>query len=234
MDPFYQRPLDADEWVAAGLQASMLGYPADLRARAVAAARARSPWLEPVSADEVASSPEAATPLRTLERAPRADGACALVLADGATAAALDRQPVRVVAAETSTDAFWTDRDLTTAPAAAHVRDRALEAAGWDGLPEVVELAAPFAHQLLLWAGELGLGEPKAVVERIEARDGLAPRGGWLAGVPTDVAGLSAVAGCATRLRERPGRALAHGASGLLGQSHHVVLLESGSSPRGG
>jgi acetyl-CoA C-acetyltransferase len=228
MDPFYQRPLDADEWVAAGLQASILGYPAELRARAVAAARARSPWLDPLSAAEVAGSPETATPLRALERAPRADGACALVLADGEMAARLGRPRVRVAAAETSTDPFWTDRDLARAPAAADACARAVRGAGWDRLPQVVELAAPFAHQLLLWAGELGLGPPGEVVARIEDEDGLAPRGGWLAGAPTDVAGLSAVAGCAARLRERPGRALAHGASGLLGQSHHVVLLESG------
>jgi acetyl-CoA C-acetyltransferase len=227
MDPFYQRPLDADELVAAGLQASMLHYRVDLRARAVAAARASSPWLGPVSPDEVAASPETASPLRALERAPRADGACALVLADSATARRLGRPAVRVAAAETSTDPFWTDRDLTRAPAAGDARDRALRRAGWDELPEVVEIAAPFAHQLLLWAAELGLGDADGVVGRIEARDGLAPRGGWLAGVPTDVAGLSAVAGCAGRLRERPGRAVAHGASGLLGQSHHVVLLEA-------
>jgi hypothetical protein len=41
------------------------------------------------------------------------------------------------------------------------------------------------------------------------------------------VAGLSAVAGCALALRERPGRAVAHGAAGILGQTHHVVCLES-------
>jgi acetyl-CoA C-acetyltransferase len=228
MDPFYQRPLDPDEWVAAGLQAEMLGYPTELRARAVAAARARSPWLGPLSAAEVEASPEASTPLRALERAPRADGACALVLADGTTAAGLDRPLVRIASAQTSTDPFWTDRELTRAPAAADARDRALREAGWDELPELLEVAAPFAHQLLLWSGELGIGAPEQVVERLEAGNGLAPRGGWLAGVPTDVAGLSAVAGCAARLRERPGRALAHGAAGLLGQSHHVVLLESG------
>jgi acetyl-CoA C-acetyltransferase len=228
MDPFYQRPLDPDEWVAAGLQAGMLGYPFELRARVVAAARARSPWLDPLGADEVGASPEAATPLRALERAPRADGACALVLADGATAAGLDRPAVRIVSAQTSTDPFWTDRELTRAPAAADARDRALRDAGWDDLPELLDVTAPFAHQLLLWAGELGIGAPEAVVERLEASDDLAPRGGWLAGAPTEVAGLSAVAGCAGRLRRRPGRALAHGASGILGQSHHVVLLETG------
>src|SRR6185312_3757718 len=123
MDPFYQRPLDPDEWVAAGLQADMLGYPLDLRARVVAAARARSPWLDPIGAGEVATSPEAASPLRALERAPRADGACALVLADGATAAGLDGPAVRIVSAQTSTDPFWTDRELTRAPAAADARD---------------------------------------------------------------------------------------------------------------
>jgi hypothetical protein len=53
------------------------------------------------------------------------------------------------------------------------------------------------------------------------------PPGGWLGGAPGVVAGLSAVAACVRALRERPGRALAHGATGILGQSHHVVCLEA-------
>jgi hypothetical protein len=88
-----------------------------------------------------------------------------------------------------------------------------------------VEIAAPYAHQAILWGSGIGLGGPGEVIDHL-AGDG-APRGGWLAGAPGVVAGLSAVAGCALALRERPGRALAHGATGVLGQSHHVVCLES-------
>jgi acetyl-CoA C-acetyltransferase len=225
MDPYLLRDLDVDETVAAGLQAAMLGYPAEARAAAVAASTARSPWRDPVDADAVLASPETATPLRALERAPLVDGACALVVADEATAAELGRTSVRIAGCGTATDPYWTDRDLREAPALASARDAALASAGWDDLPDIVEIAAPYAHQALLWGAGMGLGGPEEVIAHL-AGDG-APRGGWLGGTPGVVAGLSAVAGCALALRRRPGRALAHGATGVLGQSHHVVCLEA-------
>jgi acetyl-CoA C-acetyltransferase len=225
MDPYYLRDLDVDEVVAAGLQASMLGYPDEVRAAAVAASTARSPWRDPVDAGAVLASPQTASPLRALERAPLVDGACALVVADDETAARLGRDGVRIAGCGTATDPYWTDRDLREAPALAAARDAALASAGWEGLPPVVEIAAPYAHQAILWGSGIGLGGPGEVIDHL-AGDG-APRGGWLAGAPGVVAGLSAVAGCALALRERPGRALAHGATGVLGQSHHVVCLES-------
>jgi acetyl-CoA C-acetyltransferase len=225
MDPFYLRDLDVDETVAAGLQAGLLGYPAELRAAAVAACSGRSPWRAPVEAAAVLASAETATPLRELERAPLADGACALVVADAGTAADLGRPGVRIAGCGTATDPYWTDRDLTAAPALTAARDAAMGAAGWGRLPEVVEITAPFAHQALLWGEGIGLGGPGQVVDHL-AGEG-SPRGGWLGGTPGVVAGLSAVAGCVRALRERPGRAVAHGSTGLLGQSHHVVCLES-------
>jgi len=225
MDPYLQRDLDVDETVAAGLQAAMLAYPAQVRAAAVAASTSRSPWRDPVDAEAVLASEQTATPLHALERAPLADGACALVVADEATAARLGRDGVRIAGCGTSTDPYWTDRDLTRAPALAAARDAALTAAGWDGLPDVVEIAAPYAHQAILWGAGMGLGPPEQVVAHLGG--GGSPRGGWLGGAPGVVAGLSAVAGCVLALRERPGRAVAHGATGILGQSHHVVCLES-------
>jgi acetyl-CoA C-acetyltransferase len=225
MDPYYLRELDVDELVAAGLQASMLAYPAELRARAVEAASRRSPWRAAVSVYDVLASRETASPLRALERAPLADAACALVVADEDTAERVGRAPVRIAGCGTATDPYWTDRDLRRAPALCLARDAALAAAGWRGGPETVELTAPFAHQALLWGGEIGLGTPEGVVAHLAS--GGSPRGGWLGGAPGVVAGLSAVAGCVLALRQRPGRALAHGATGLLGQSHHVVCLET-------
>jgi acetyl-CoA C-acetyltransferase len=226
MDPYYLRDLDVDEIVAAGLQVGLLGYPGEIRARAVEAATSRSPWRDGVSAHDVLASPETSSPLRQLERAPFADGACALVVADGETADRLGRPAIRIAGCGTSTDAYWTDRDLTRAPAIAAARDAALGASGWEALPDTVEIVAPFAHQALLWGSEIGLGTPEDVVAHLAGPG--SPRGGWLGGTPGVVAGLSAVAGCVRALRESPGRALAHGATGILGQSHHVVCLEGG------
>src|ERR1700748_789436 len=67
-DPYFERALDPDETVVAAFQAQLL-YAQGLfepphSARSVAAARARSSALEPVTADDVLGSPPTADPLR--------------------------------------------------------------------------------------------------------------------------------------------------------------------------
>lgn len=223
-DPLLQRPLDPDETVIAGLQAQLLGFDLAERARVVAAARSRSSWLEGADAAAVAASPETASPLHDLERAPLMDGACALVLCDETTARRLGKPAVRLAGAATSTDSYWLDRDLTAAPALKLAFADALASAGWDDAPDHVELSAPFAHQALLFARELGAGG----AESFESGS-LAPTGGWLAGRPGVVAGLSGVIAAARALQGGSGRAIAHGVTGLLAQSHHVVCLEAAS-----
>src|SRR5439155_5715207 len=142
--------------VVAGLQAQLLGYDLDERARVVAAARRRSVWLDDLAAEAVAASPETASPLRELERAPLMDGACALVLCGEETAKRLGRPVVRIAGAATATDSYWVDRDLSAAPTLKCVVADGLRSAGWDDVPDRVELSAPFAHQALLFARELG------------------------------------------------------------------------------
>jgi acetyl-CoA C-acetyltransferase len=219
-DPLGQRLLEPDETVIAGFQAQLLDFDLADRARVVATARGRSAWLESLDAATVAASPETASPLRELERAPRMDGACALVLCDEETAARLGRPAVRVASVATETGSYWLDRDLTAAPGIASAFGQALSSAGWDDVPDRVELAAPFAHQALLFARELGAGGPEAF------ENGLCPTGGWLAGRPGVVAGLSGVAAGVRALQGTSDRAIAHGTTGLLAQSHHVVCLE--------
>jgi acetyl-CoA C-acetyltransferase len=221
-DPVVQQPLGPDETVIAGLQATLCGFDAAERAAVVEAARSRSPWLEPISAAEVQASPRTASPLRLLERAPLMDGACALVVCDEDMARVLGRPAVRIAATATATDAYWSDRDLRGAPALRAAAAEALAEAGWDALPDDVELCAPFAHQALAWARELNVGGAEAY-----ASGRLSASGGLLAGRPGIVAGLSAVAACTRRLRQEGGRAVAHGTTGLLGQSHHLVCLEA-------
>lgn len=219
-DPLGQRLLEPDETVIAGLQAQLLDFDLDDRARVVAAARSRSAWLERIDAAAVAASPETASPLHELERAPRMDGACALVLCDEETAGRLGGPAVRIASVATETGSYWLDRDLSGAPAITSVFGEALSAAGWDDLPECVELAAPFAHQALMFARALGAGGAEAF------ENGLCPTGGWLAGRPGVVAGLSGAVAGVRALRGTSDRAIAHGTTGLLAQSHHVVCLE--------
>jgi len=227
-DVFLQRDLDPDETVAAALQAKLLGYGPELRARVVEAARSRSPWLEPLPDGAFAASAETASPLRELDRAPRMDGACALVLCDEETAGRLGRPRVRVAGCGNAAGPFWIDGDLTAAPAFRTALADALAQAGWGAPPEQLELSPPFAHQVLLLGGELGLGGPEDVAAAVESGR-LLPTGGALAGRPTVVAGLSAAIACARRLRDEGGRAraLAHGTTGLVGQSQHVLCLEA-------
>jgi acetyl-CoA C-acetyltransferase len=218
-DPYFERLLDPDETIAAALQASLYyarsGRGPEDAARVVAAARARSAVLEALGVSDVLGSPPTASPLRELDRAPRMDAATALVVCDDATAERLGKPAVRLVAGAARSGGWWTGRDMTRAPELSGAVGEALERAGWE-LPDRVELNAPYAHQQLILAEELGLGGPEAF------ENGLTPTGGWLAGSAGTVAGLEAVA----RAAKAGGRALVHGTTGLCGQSHAVVLLE--------
>jgi acetyl-CoA C-acetyltransferase len=220
--------------VAAGLQADLYyrrtGLTPRDAARVVAAARRRSAVLEPVTADEVLASPVTAAPLRELDRAPRMDAATCMVVCDGDTAQRRGAHGVRLVAGAARSGAWWTGRDLTVAPELREAADEALGLAGWepDSLARV-EISAPFAYQQLLLGEALGLGEGPGLVERFEADQAdtrVNADGGWLAGSAGSVAGLAACARAAQELRQTPGRALIHGATGLCAQSHAVVLIE--------
>lgn len=221
-DPYFERALDPDETVAAALQASLYyarsGRSPEDAARVVAAARTRSAVLDSVCVADVLGSPVTASPLRELDRAPRVDAATALVVCDDATAERLGRPAVRLVAGAARSGAWWTARDLTRAPELSGAVLEALDRAGWE-LPDRVELTAPYAHQQLILAEELGLGGAEAF------EDGLTPSGGWLAGSAGTVAGLEATA----RAAVAGGRALVHGTTGICAQSHAVVLLEGSS-----
>jgi hypothetical protein len=233
-DPYYERQIDPDETIVAAFQASLLyargGASAERCARIVAAARARSTVLEPVSVEDVLASAQTATPLRVLDRAPLMDTAAAMVICCGDRRLKLDRPAVRIVGTATRTGAYWRERaDLAAIPQAAEALREALERADWGrGDIDIVELAAPFAHQHMMLGEALGLGSGEALVERFE-RGEVNHSGGWLAGSAGSVAGLRAVLAATRRLRDGDGRrALICATSGLAAQSHHVVLLEAG------
>jgi acetyl-CoA C-acetyltransferase len=239
-EPYVQRRLDADADVVAGLvaqryYASSGRTPADaaraiVAARRVGAANAKVSPLDPVEVDDVLASPEIATPLRELDKAPLADGSCALVVASEEVATELGAEPVWVSGVATAADGYWVDRDLVSVSALERSVARARELAGWgDAAADVVEYSAQFGFQLLQFAdavGAAGLDESR-----------VNPSGGRMAGNPLVVSGLSRVAECVTQLRGRAGgrqvpdarRAIAHGMWGLAAQSHAVATLEVGA-----
>jgi hypothetical protein len=209
-DPYFERPLDPDETVVAAFQAQLLyaqgAFAPEHAARVVAAARARSTVL--------------------------VDAASALVISDGDTARRLQRTGVRLVATASRTGAYWNQRSNTLHDAElAHAAALdALAVAGWQASElDAIEINAPYAHQHLMVAQALGLGDGDELVARFEG-DGDGPvlnaSGGWLAGSAGSVAGLHAVVAVVERLRASGGRALVHATTGLASQSHHVVLLE--------
>lgn len=239
-EPYVQRRLDPDGDVVAGLSAQRYyatsGHTPQDAARAIVAARRagrRNPKIAPlddIDEETVLSSPELSTPLRQLDKAPLADGSCALVVASEDVARELDADPVWIAGIATSTDEYWSDRDLAAVTALEHSTAKARELAGWGDAPaDLIEYTAQFGFQLLQFAPALGATDLDP--SRVN------PSGGRMAGNPLVVAGLSRVAECVTQLRSRAGerqvsaahRALAHGMFGLGAQSHAVAALEGDS-----
>ena len=103
-DPFYHRPFGLNHIIASALMANAYRnrYRVPDDAAALVSVKNRTqgcsnPLLDGVSAvelDEVIGSPVVAHPLRKLEIAPEADGACALVLTTADRVRNLDVQPV--------------------------------------------------------------------------------------------------------------------------------------------
>lgn len=240
-DPFFQRRLDADGDVVAGLAAQC--FYASANASVVDAAQAvvdarrvgrSNPYVEAlpeITVDDVLESEPLTTPLRILDKAPLADGACALVVATEEVARTLDVDPVWVVGMAGGNDKFFSDRDLASTAMLENCVTSAVSMAGWSVTDaDLVEYSAQFSFQMLAFAPAFGAGSTDPPVVN--------PSGGWLAGNPGVVTGLSRTAECVVQIRgtagerQLPGvrRALAHGMHGLGAQAHTVVALDGGVS----
>lgn len=236
-DPYHERRLDADGDVVAGMTARALDHAGSLDleagARQVATARAISAShpeltpLEPLTAEAIRGGETLADPLTVFDKAPPADGAAALVLVSEQAAGDFDHTPVWVTGLGSATDAYWTDRDLTSDHVLASAGARAKAMAGWNGdAPHLIETSARFSFEIERQAATLGW-------------DGSTPlntSGGWHAGNPYIVAGMSRVIEGVRQIRGEAGgrqldtvdRVLAHGTSGMAGQAHFVAALERG------
>jgi len=254
-DPFCQRPLGLDDLVAAALEARRYMSQAGITEEDLACvsrknhANALKNRLAlragDFSLEQILSSPVVVEPLRELLVRPTSDGACALLLASANAARTFGHRAVWVAGVGNATDAYWTDRELADSVALRCAAARAYEEAGITRPAEQIdlaEIAAPYAHQELLYAEMLGLcgrSKPQEIVAGGEADlDGrlpLNPSGGPLTGNPATVAGLARVAEAYLQLAGEAGEhqvvgartALAHGAGGICGQSQTVVILSS-------
>jgi len=259
-DPYVERPLGLDEHIAAALQARrFLGISGAAEADLAAVSRKnhRHALKNPLarrsgdfSIEQILASAEIVSPLRDLLSGPITDGACAILLGSPERARASRRPLSWIAGMGSSTDAYWTDRDLAASAALAQAAERAYASAGlrkpFDEL-HVVELSARYAHEELLYLEALGLGNGASAKARLAAGDfdlsgklPVNPSGGAITGNPTCVAGLARVAEIHLQLTAAAGQhqvkdartGLAHGASGICGQSQTVVILR-GDAPQG-
>ena len=249
LDPFYRRHVGMDGLVAAALQAAAYRdryrVPEDAAAGVVVKNRkngARNPHAErrqPVTADDVLASPLVAWPLKALETPPLSDGACALVLARGERAGALRRPAAWVRGLGWASETYWREpEDLVHSRALAAAAEHAYRMAGVRtprreiGVAEVYDIT-PY-HELMAYEGLGFCGPGEGARFAGDGTVSVNPSGGLLCANPFFASGLVRVTEAVLQVMGRAGshqvpgarRAVAHGASGLAGQAHTVVVLE--------
>lgn len=260
-DPFCQRPLGFDDLVAAAIEArrymSLAGVTEEDLAR-VSRKNHCNALRNPLalragdfSLEQILGSPVVVEPLRELLVRPTSDGACALLLASPDAARTFGRRAVWIVGMGNATDAYWTDRELADSSALRRAAARAYQEAGITRPVEEIdlaEIAAPYAHQELLYAEALGLCGRRKCQEAVAGAEAnldgplpINPSGGALTGNPATVAGLARVAEAYLQLAGEAGEhqvpgaktAFAHGAGGICGQSQTAVILHREGAAHG-
>jgi acetyl-CoA acetyltransferase len=154
-------------------------------------------------------------PLRRHTLPPLTDGCAAIVLAAGERAYELCERPAFITGIDhrIETHAIGA-RDLTRSPSTKLAGEKAGVA---KGPVDVAELHAPFAHQELILAEALGLGEDVT----------MSPSGGALAANPMMSAGLIRIGEAAKTIwSHQANRAVAHATSGPCLQQNLVCVLE--------
>ncbi|MGH9074367.1 MAG: thiolase domain-containing protein [Acidimicrobiales bacterium] len=225
LDPYYLAPMWPDPVSVAALQARALidSGRASERDLAEVAARSRKEALSNPKAqvasdrpvEQLLSDEYAVAPLRTHALPPITDGAAAIVLAAGDKAERWTDSPAWITGIDhrIETHALGA-RDLTRSPSTTTAAKMAGVA---DGPVDVAELHAPYAHQELILAEAIGLGEDVSIN----------PSGGALAANPLMSAGLIRIGEAAARIASGSARrAVAHATSGPCLQQNLVCVLE--------
>jgi acetyl-CoA acetyltransferase len=225
LDPYVMAPLWPDPVSLAALQARALidaGKATEADFAAVAARSRRAALSNPKaqvaydrSVEELLAEEYAVAPLRTHALPPITDGAAAIVLAVGDRAFEWTERPAWITGIDHRVETHSLGaRDLTTSPSTA----KAGRVAGVQaGRVDVAELHAPFAHQELILAEALGLGDGVDVN----------PSGGALAANALMAGGLIRIGEAAGRIMAGSAdRAVAHATSGPVLQQNLVTVLE--------
>ena len=249
-DPFFHRPLGLNHVTSAALMASAyqkrFGPDEDAPGNVVLKNRANGrrnrliSGAAEVTAAEVRNSRYVAYPLRAIEVAPPADGACALVLTTEERARDLKQRPVYLRGMGWATETYYLgERDLTRFGALETAARRAYDMAGIGDPLSALDVAEVYDatawHAMLAYEalGFCGPGESGAFAKsgRLETN----PSGGCLSAYPVFSAGLTRAIEAYLQVSGRAGEhqvrnagvALAHGATGMAGQSHAVFLVSN-------
>jgi acetyl-CoA C-acetyltransferase len=255
-DPILLRQLGLDFTIAAALQAKRYMYKYGVTAEQCAkvvvrdyANAKRNPFAQQakdLTVEDVLGSKMLVSPLRLLDTKPVSDGACALILAREDKAKKLTPKPVWILGVSSCYETHYLgDRDLAECDALIKAAKKAYKMAGIKNPLRQIDLAeitAEYSYQELLWMEGLGFcgrGEGGKLIDSGITRMGgklpVNPSGGVLPGNPNGVAGLARVAEAVLQLRGEAGErqvkgariALAHGATGICGQHHCVMILGS-------
>jgi acetyl-CoA C-acetyltransferase len=253
-DPFVERPLGMDALLATAMQAERYLASRQItdddlakisqRRHRQAEKNAYAQRSGEYSLQQIKNSPVLMGRIRELLAGPSSDGACALLLASPNEAKRFGGKAVWIAGLGSSTDAYWTDRDLAESKALQDAAARAYRAAGI-GNPQaqvdVAEVSARFAFEEPLYAEGLALLDAEKLTGWIASPDAgpsVNPSGGAIAGNPATVIGLTRAVEVYLQLSGQAGEhqvqnaklGLAHGRDGICGQNHSVAVLRSNSA----
>ncbi len=228
LDPYTMGPLWPDQVSLAALQAQAMidrGLVTEEQIAQVASRNRRAALANPnaqvandISPTDLLNDDYVVQPLRRHALPPLSDGAAALILVAGDRAYDVVERPAWITGIDhrVETHAIGA-RDLARSVST----EKAGEVAGVGRGPvDVAELLAPFAHQEVLLAKELGLGDDTTIN----------PSGGPLAANPLMAGGLIRFGEAAQRIWDGSAtRAVAHATSGPVLQQNLVGVLEGDS-----
>lgn len=253
-DPIYDRQLGIDAVSAAALQANawMTRYGISPEETALVSVKNRknaknNPYAHlamDLTVEDVLKSRPICDPLRLFDCSPVSDGAAAVIIADAEMAKKAKKRPVWIRGIAHHADAYFLgDRDLAASPALGMAADKAFRMAGiTNPLKEIdlVELYDAFSYMEPLWLEGIGFCPPgeggRFTRSGITGMDGdlpVNPSGGVLSAHAVLVAGLARIIEATLQIRGEAGAsqvagaktALAHGISGICGQSHCLWVL---------
>jgi acetyl-CoA C-acetyltransferase len=194
----------------------------------------RNPYAhlrEPMTLDDVMSSPVLWDPIRYGETCPSSDGACALVVASEAVAKKGPRKPAWIKSTAAYAEAMWVPgRDQVDPKAgrvcAKAVYDRAGITDPWNQI-DCAEMYVPFAWFEPMWLENLGfceVGEGWKVVDRGDQKMTghlpVNPSGGVLATNPIGASGMLRLGEAALQVMGRAGEHQVEGAKTALGHAY--------------